>query len=240
MVPPLPRPPHEGEAVPISLNLNLILVRHLAPKALWKSGAQAVMIHIIDIGSGGIGGGDRWGDLEALDLGTKVRARGWAGSGCGRGPGGDIGDWHGTEIRREGNMTNKTSRVFRHSINHGVGGTPQPIPQGNGKAKKRGSSDALISVSRSFDPPPATASTYCAVEVFRVLIIESLLHHVDDDRTVELTGVYPQLPAVAAGSCGTPDAATHTLRVDTSLPDKGPAFVDWAVKWTLMGEPFVI
>jgi len=91
MVLPLPHPPQEGEGVPISLNLNLILVRPLAPKALWEPSAQAAMIYKIDIGRRGIGGGDRWGGGEALDLGTQVRARGWAGRGCGRGPGGDSG-----------------------------------------------------------------------------------------------------------------------------------------------------
>jgi len=53
------------------------------------------MIHIIDIGSRGIGGGDRWGGGGTLDLATKVEARGWAGRGCGGGPGGDSRDWHG-------------------------------------------------------------------------------------------------------------------------------------------------
>jgi len=31
------------------------------------------------------------GAAGALDLGTKVRAKGWTGRGCGRGPGGDSG-----------------------------------------------------------------------------------------------------------------------------------------------------
>jgi len=64
------------------------IFQHLALKALRESRAQAAMIHKIDIGSHGIGGGDRW-VAGALNLGTKVRARGWAGRGCGRGPGGD-------------------------------------------------------------------------------------------------------------------------------------------------------
>lgn len=141
------------------------------------------------------------------------------------------------EIRREGNATNKTARLSRHTINQGVGVI---FPQGNRKAKKRGSLDVLISVNSTSDPPPPTASTHCAVEVCKVLVIERLLHHVDDDRTVEVTSVYSQLPAEAAGFGCASDAGSHPLRVDTSLRDEGPAFVDWAVKWTLLVEPFVV
>ena len=141
------------------------------------------------------------------------------------------------EIRREGNTANKTAGISRHTINQGVGVI---LPQGNGKAKKRGSLDVLISVNSTSDPPPPTASTHCAVEVCKILVIERLLHHVDDDRTVEVTSVYSQLPAEAAGFGGASDAGSHTLRVDTSLRDEGPAFVDWAVKWTLLVEPFVV
>ena len=141
------------------------------------------------------------------------------------------------EIRREGNTTNETARMSHHTINQGVGVI---LPQGNGKAKKRGTPGVLIFVNRTLDPSPPTASTHCAVEVCKVLVMERLLHHVDDDRTVEVTGVYSQLPAEAAGFGGASDAGSHSLRVDTSLRDEGPAFVDWAVKWTLLVEPFMV
>ena len=141
------------------------------------------------------------------------------------------------EIRREGNTTNKTARMSRYIINQGVGVI---FLQGNGKAKKRGSLGVLISVNRTSDPPPPTASTHCAVEVCKIFVVKRLLHHVDDDRTVEVTSVYSKLPAGAAGFGGASDAGSHTLRVDTSLRDERPAFVDWAVKWALLVEPFVV
>jgi len=70
--------------------------------------------------------------------------------------------------------------------------------------------------------------------------MERLLHHVDDDRTVEVTSVYSQLPAEAAGFGSASDAGSHPMRVDTSLRDEGPAFLDWGAKWTLLVEPFVV
>jgi len=98
----------------------------------------------------------------------------------------------------------------------------------------------LISVKGAPNPSPPTTSTHCAVEICQVLVTGSALHHADDDRTVEVTSVYSQLPAEAAGFRGASDACSHPVRVDASLRDEGPAFVDWAVKGTLLVEPFVV
>ncbi|CUS10364.1 unnamed protein product [Tuber aestivum] len=142
---------------------------------------------------------------------------------------------------REGNATDKAARMVGHTTNDGIRGTRQSTSHANGKGYGRSGAGMPIPVNRPLHLGPPTASAHATVEVGKILVVGGLLlHHVDDDGAVEVIGMHSQLPTEAAGLGGASDAGSHPARVDASLRDEGPAFVDWTVERALLVEPFVV